>query len=301
MRRDIDLLLAALRPLSIDDHSEFDRFTSEYPPYSDFDFPSLWSWNVSGDFQWGLHLGCLFIRFADYETNEPFFSFLGSENSDRMARALLTLSGSMGWPEELHLVPESCAHLISEYDVCVTESENNFDYIYDVIDHIDYSGARLKSHRGCMNGFFRQFANYSAIDIKLNSNSIKSQLLTIWDRWGNNKGYSISNEACAFERFLSAHEHFNSCITGIEVNGTLAAFDVTVIGPTGCGNSLFSKADVGFRGINSVLSHEVAKQLVARDCHVLNFEQDLGIPGLRRSKRSFAPRSFLKKYDVRWQ
>ena len=126
MRRDADLLLAALRPLSIDDHSEFDDFTSKYPPYSDFDFPSLWSWNVGGDFQWGLHLGCLFIRFADYETNKPFFTFLGSENSDRMAKALLTLSRSLEWPEELRLVPESCAQFISDNDVCVVESENNF-------------------------------------------------------------------------------------------------------------------------------------------------------------------------------
>lgn len=301
MRSDADLLLAQLRPLKISDRQAFDQITAAYPPYSDFDFPSLWSWNVTDQIEWGLFLDCLIVRFADYETSEPFFTFLGTANADRVSRELLILSGSLGWPEELHLVPDCCICGMSDEEIVATENMDNFDYMFNTADHIKFTGNSLKKQRWKLNKFTKQWPGYRPVEIDLRVSHHRSQMLGLWNTWNDAKGYEIRNESRAFERFLASQEYFDACATGIEVQGELAAFDVTVIGPSGCGNSLFSKSDYKFEGINSVLAQEVAKRLVARDCLILNFEQDLGIPGLRQSKRGFAPSDYLKKYDVRWR
>jgi hypothetical protein len=42
----------------------------------------------------------------------------------------------------------------------------------------------------------------------------------------------------------------------------------------------------------------VAKDHISRGYNFLNFEQDLGILNLRRSKLEFDPVNFFKKYNV---
>ena len=60
----------------------------------------------------------------------------------------------------------------------------------------------------------------------------------------------------------------------------------------------FSKADIHIHDIYDFLMKESCKILRSQNCSFLNYEQDLGLPGLRYTKRSFRPINFFKKLIV---
>lgn len=68
--------------LDLDDQAEFDLFTGQYPPYSEFNFVNLFCYDTTGDCQVSILNGNLVVRFRDYVTREPFFSFLGCDRGD---------------------------------------------------------------------------------------------------------------------------------------------------------------------------------------------------------------------------
>ncbi|MEJ0042787.1 MAG: hypothetical protein WDM81_11525 [Rhizomicrobium sp.] len=54
-----------------------ERITRRFPPYSDFNFLNLYSWDAGERVRLSSLNGNLVIRFADYLTDEPFYMFLG--------------------------------------------------------------------------------------------------------------------------------------------------------------------------------------------------------------------------------
>ena len=66
--------------------------------------------------------------------------------------------------------------------------------------------------------------------------------------------------------------------------------------------SHFAKADISYhRAINDMLNWEEAKVLDERGIKYFNWEQDLGIPGLRKSKEKYKPTFFLKKLSIKME
>ena len=64
----------------------------------------------------------------------------------------------------------------------------------------------------------------------------------------------------------------------------------------------FEKADIAnFPGIGSFLNQQVANVLASRGIQYINIEQDLGIAGLRMSKRSYDPCGYLRKFSVSYR
>ena len=83
----------------------------------------------------------------------------------------------------------------------------------------------------------------------------------------------------------------------IRIDGRIAAFTIgdRLNNDTFCVH--IEKADTGFSGIYTGINNCFAKAAAA-DYRYINREEDLGIEGLRRSKRSYHPAFLLKKYTV---
>ena len=86
------------KPIELSDKQEVEKITSQYPPYSDFNFVSMWSWDIKGEMRLSMLNGNLVVKFNDYITGEPFYSFLGKNKLNETAEILLNLSKE----EKLH-------------------------------------------------------------------------------------------------------------------------------------------------------------------------------------------------------
>ena len=94
------------KKLELTDKEEIEKINVKYPPYSDFNFVSMWSWDIKGEMRISQRYGNLVVRFTDYLTGEPFYSFLGNNKVNETTKELLELSKKEGLKLQLKLVPE---------------------------------------------------------------------------------------------------------------------------------------------------------------------------------------------------
>ena len=124
-----------------------ERITHAFPPYSDFNFTSLWVWDVESQRMVSELNGNLVVRFTDYGTSEPFISIIGIERITESVHTLIEYSLSNGLPASLLLMPKSTVDQILSPAIAICEDRNNHDYIYEIQHLATFKGNKLESSR----------------------------------------------------------------------------------------------------------------------------------------------------------
>lgn len=282
------------KKLELNDREEIDAHTAQFPPYSDFEFASLWSWDVKEEMEVSLLQGNLVIRFTDYTTGEPFLSFLGAKDVNETAGELLS-----HFPHPtLNLVPEISAIGLDPNMFSIVESRDHADYICHIERHIEYPGYELKSHRKLLRHFKETNPQHQSVCLDMSAKKTQEEVAEVYRTWDENKGFITSSEAFAYERFIEGASQMRYSAVGIRIDGKLIAFHIASLCPGTCANALFSKANIAYRGIYSLLDHVVAHDLIQQGYTHMNIQQDLGIESLRSAKMALHPVYYLKKYSV---
>ena len=292
--------------LELSDKVDIDTITSQYPPYSDFNFVSMWSWNVEGEMKVSQLNGNLVVKFTDYITAEPFLSFLGTNRISETVEALLTLSHATGMQEQLRLVPEISIQGLDETKFVLQEDRNHFDYILSLETLADYEAGRLTGHASFNRRLLEEhepFLTMKTLDLNdaQNRQEIVS-LTTIWmkNKVEQNKSF-LSHLEDAVKRYLYITEnkyHDSFVSVGIFHKSKLIAFTINELVDPDYSICHFMKGDNSFKGIYSHLVTKTAQEILKTGRKYINFEQDLGLKNLRQSKKTFNPVSFLKKYNL---
>src|SRR4051812_11832114 len=92
------------------------QMVGSHPPYSDYNFISLWTYDYDRQYRLSVLNDNLIIKFQDYnDPNDFFYSFLGINQPDDTARLLLEHSAKEG-QKELKLIPEEVIESFSNPD-----------------------------------------------------------------------------------------------------------------------------------------------------------------------------------------
>jgi len=292
------------KKLELSDRDDIEKIVLKYLPYSDFNFTSLWSWNTKDEVCVSVLNDNLIVKFSDYITGEAFYSFLGTHKKLDTAEKLIDLSIAEGLRPELRLIPEiSIEGLEKKYEVL--EDVDNFDYILPIEKIATYVGNRLRSKKNLYNRFIK---SYVAKTVILNPRlpEDQKQVSDLYNRWIANKGLGeieTQNEMLAFNRIFGVLAKISThiVIVGVMIDNKLAGFIVNEFFENEYTILHFEKADEAFVGIYAYLMFENARILKGLQKKLLNYEQDLGLPGLRLGKRSFRPVAMLKKYIIKPQ
>ena len=273
-----------------------------FEPYSDFNFTSLWSWDVDGRVGLCRLNDNLVARFVDYRDGRPLYSFLGTSRVDETIDALLHAS-SEEVSEEVHeaalrWVPEVAVACAREGRLRLTPDPDQRDYIFALDRLCTFRGRDLAAKRNFVHRFQRTYTSRVEV-LDWRCEGTRAQMAALFDTWAAEKK-DADRERRALERLLAAAEHFPSLLgVGVFIEDRLCA--ASVVEPLAHGYAIvhFEKADTQhFVGIGPYLVQRTAQVLFDHGCRWLNYEQDLGIEGLRRSKSSYAPARFLSKYTV---
>ena len=286
------------KPVELSDRAAIEAITNKYPPYSDFNFTSMWSWDVKGEMRVSQLNGNLVVRFSDYTTGKPFYSFLGDNKVQETAEKLLALSVKEGMEPVLKLLPEVSISGIDHTAFTIEEDRDHFDYIYPVGKLKTYDGNKLRSKRNLFNRF-KKLYRHSIVQLDASDPKIQKDIMSLFDKWVKNKksnAEKASKERGAFRRILQISKQKDLIFLGLFIDGTFAGIIVNEILSNNYATLHFEKADEKYTGIYACLMLENAKMLFNMGKKDLNYEQDLGIKGLRLGKKSFRPTSFLKKY-----
>ncbi len=177
--------------------------------------------------------------------------------------------------------------------------EENFDYIYSVEELSSLSGKKFHQKRNHISAFSRKYNwRYESI----NDDNIKD-IISIAKSWADERqtnGHDADIE-CELRAIEAVLPHYRS----LEISGgVLYADDRAVAFAFGSpiNDRVFDvtteKALSDFQGAYSVINNEFSKNELLSKYELANREDDLGIEGLRRAKRSYNPVTILKKYLV---
>jgi len=293
----------SFKQLELQDADEVQRYVYRYGSFSEFNFASLWSWNLDNSVLVSALNDNLVVRLTDYASGNVFYSLLGDNNLNSSVEALIALSSREKLQPKLRLVPEIVAQQLDKDVFSITEDDNHADYILLVDRLRTYEGTRLASKRNEVRKFSRLCPSSRFGILDLNDPLVVEESRAVFERWISRKAVAhraeTDRELKAFERCLDSKDHLRLIGTGIFASDSLVAFSILQIVDDKNALTLFEKADTGeFPGIGSFLNQQVAFLLAAQGIRYINIEQDLGIAGLRMSKRSYDPCGYLKKYNV---
>ena len=177
------------------------------------------------------------------------------------------------------------------------EQRNSEDYIYLSSDLISINEKKFHSKRNHISKF-NKLHKFSYEDV---SETNLEEVLLFIDSWFKDNGDTgeegLNYESSAIKEFLNNYEYFNFKSGILKIDGKVVAFtsgeeisqNVFVIH--------FEKALKEYDGSYSVINNEFAKRNL-RNYTYINREEDMGIPGLRRSKLSYHPKFLLKRYQA---
>ena len=289
--------------IDLADAKEVQQFTEQFPPYSDYNFISLWAWNINDTVCLSKLNGNLVVRFIDYLTGKPLYSFLGINSVNETVQTLLALSEKEGIELVLRLLPEVSITNLDASRFNVTEDRDGFDYIYDVNSMLSMAGPKFHDKRRHRK-YFEKTYPHQVVELDISQPTTKDQILELYHDWvrikmelGSTKHFQ--NEFLSLLRYLNGLSCKEHAAVGIFHNDRLIAVSISENTHAGYNICHFQKVITeNYRGLNVYLVHEVAKILADQGIRYINWEQDMGIPGLRESKESFQPCMFLKKYSV---
>ena len=290
------------KKLELADKNEIESFTKKFPPYSDFNFVSMWSWDTRGGMSISTLNNNLVVKFNDYLSKEPFYSFIGDSEIDSTIDVLADFSMKKGLGSKLKLIPNDMLSLSMNNNFIAIPDQDNFDYIYKVKDFYDCEGQKYETQRNQINRFKKKYTNIK-VEVYKNFDPIRENILKLEFEWKaakiqQDRILEFINESEAMSRILKL-DLSNFVTICIFSEGKLIAFCINELIPNSpYALAHFAKADVSFSGVYSFLLHETCKVLIEEGKEFLNYEQDLGIEYLRQSKNSFRPIDFLKKHSV---
>lgn len=300
------------KPFTLSDQAEYQLCLSQCPQKtSDYSFVNVWSWADAYDLEWAQADEFIWLR--QISGAQQFWAPVGDWQA-------------VDWPHyfdrfpqfksSVIRVPEQLARLweaVFEKTISISPDRDQFDYIYDADELISLMGNRFHKKRNLLYQFQKKY-DYQYVEMSPEFVGAAMAMQNNWCTWREcDSDVQLANENMAVAKVLSHWEELDGIIGGcILVKDTMVAYTV---GERLGGDTLvvhFEKGDTQYKGVYQAMnqmfvehgasgqSDDQAADLadsVSGIKHV-NREQDLGDAGLRRSKESYHPIGFLKKYQV---
>jgi soluble P-type ATPase len=291
--------------LTVADRAEVEKFTQQFPPYSQLTFPSLLAYDIANDTEicW-LH-GNLVVRLLDFTTRRHFYSFLGTTQVRKTIEQLLLRAEQEGIIDELLLVPEAALRPdweeLQQY-FTISADRACFDYILaaDMLCQLASNPVHPKAKE--LRKFQRAYPTAVATEIDLKQPAIQADVQRLFSTWADKRQKTADEtavETTALTRLLQFADQLTLVTVGVYLDGQLIAFTINEIVQAGYYIGHFGKADPAYRGLSLYAECETAKLMHQAGCLYLNYEEDLGHSGLRTYKEALQPIGFLRKYTVR--
>ena len=274
------------KPITLQDKDLFDSYFHTYqPPMSEFTFTNLFAWRLCKHYEYAVMDDHLIISF---DSRKAFLQPVG-KNPAILIEKILAI-----YPESrFERVEETLAQQLRG-KFTIVEEPNNADYVYGTEQLRTLPGNKYAPKRN----FIKQCEKCSPSVCILTDDTIKG-FMELQQEWctlrecENDSNLSAENTAV-----LEALSHFKELkITGIciYVDNKIEGFAIgEALSPTTFVEH-FEKGNSNIKGIYQYVLNQFVKNIPLQYTYI-NREQDLGIEGLRKAKKSYYPVKMITKY-----
>ena len=187
----------------------------------------------------------------------------------------------------------------SEIHFNVTDSRNDWEYLYNISDLVSLKGNKYTRIRNHINKFF---SGYSWEYLPVSPQHF-SDILHIQDKWAEEHTVSATDsltlaaENRAVRKILEHWDEFPLSGGLLKANGEIIGYTIAEELDQTTIDTRFEKTVAGYSGSYQALQYLFLKEQSAKYT-IVNREEDLGIPGLRKAKMSYRPSDFIKKSRI---
>lgn len=286
--------------LTLTDKEDLEIITRDFPYYSDFNFVSLFTWSINHSTQFSYLDNNLVIKLRDYVDKDKFiYTFIGNNN---VAKNIKVLFDELKI-KQLELIPEPIVNHIKDSNIYdFIHQRDQDDYLYKVDELVGLKGPCYRHFRRSLISFQTK-NNFVPLfrEIDLAKSDVSEKALELTKKWRNIKDKPFSEVFCehyAIRRAIKYTTDLPIKAWGVFREEELLGF--VIVEKLGTSVLLhYEKAATNISGLGTYLKHQTFLALSQLGCTDLNYEQDLGIPGLRQTKLSLVPSNYLKKYIVK--
>ena len=182
----------------------------------------------------------------------------------------------------------------------IIDCRDYYEYVFTTSKIANLSGSFFQSKRNKINKLEKEHCENIVVD-SLNKQD-KMALEQFYIEWlnehGNNNERVFETEMKEFRLAIENFEELNLIGIKIIIDGELAGFNFGSRISANTYDGMVQKGDVKYDGIYELLNRETAR-LWTDKFEYLNFEEDLGIEGLRKAKLLYQPDILLEKYILK--
>lgn len=257
----------------------------------------MWRNHYAGSY--AIRDGQLFLRYeAELGTEDTAFAILSGAPVEPGIRAIREHCREQKLPVIISTVSEeTLEELRARFTILEAEQNDDWsDYLYDAANMIELKGSSFGGQRNHIHQFRRKFpdAFCAVIDEK---------------NLAEAKQFLIDYESLAPLKTEQAHQELHMTLDILDHYALFGMDGLLLYTEPGkiCGLSLgenlgdtmyihVEKALRDVPGCYPALTNQYARHFITPEIRYINREEDLGEPGLRRSKQSYHPVKMLKKY-----
>ncbi|MDE5616700.1 MAG: phosphatidylglycerol lysyltransferase domain-containing protein [Clostridia bacterium] len=183
-------------------------------------------------------------------------------------------------------------------------NEDYDEYLYLPQDLITLSGKKYHSKRNHIKNFEKRYM--SDCVFRSYEKSDREKVFALINGWEESKEFDeeefdgmANDELNVIDLALKLVENSDEYFADVvEYQNKIIGFSLGEITPSDVGITHIEKGDVNYEGIYPYLCNAFAKKHFA-NVRFINRQEDMGLEGLRKSKRSYHPIGFCEKYAVK--
>lgn len=283
--------------LTLNDKEIFDEFLAKDPPLvSELTFTNLFMWRVCNDSVWKMQDDCILVILRP-ETEQPYG--LPPFGPGDKASALRRFSEYLREFSSEQRIARVDRNLVDRYvdpdEYQVIEDRDNSDYVYLSEDLINLSGKKFHGKKNHLNKFVK---NYGFEYRHLDENLVKS-FMDLQEDWCELKdcetSKDLADENVAVYEALKNHEKLDFRGGAILIDSKVEAFSLGEQLSDDTAVIHIEKANPDIPGLYVAINQRFCAEEWSHLKYV-NREQDLGVAGLRKAKKSYNPDHMVDKF-----
>lgn len=294
-------LFPEFRKFKRNDVSLYKAYYSNVKPYADLNAANLLVWaDIFDDLAVSLLHGTLVLRYSNpFQGKNVSYALCGAPISTEDLRKVFELQMSLGQDIILREIPP---HLLPHDDsnFIVYKDRDSYEYILDVAQQAKLEGKPFSRQRRRI-GFFEREHKQDIFTVEHRpyiDHALVGELEQFMVDYDTMAELSEDNlEPIALQKTLLFSKKLGKEVFLIKKNDQLVAFCVFVrVDSTAIVNHI--KVDRDIQYMFDYSTYRLSQYFQAAGIKEMNFEQDLGLPGLRDHKMRLHPVRFLEKVCI---
>ena len=285
------------RPLDVNDKIEYEKhLRTSSPRGCEMSFANLFLWGDQKIAKVNGHL--VFLS----TFSKSFYPFpFGEGDKKAVIDALIQDAKEREIPFTLTSVCENERQIIESVypeKFEFTTNDGSYDYVYDINDLADLSGKKYHKKRNHLRNFQKAHPDYQVVVLdKTNLGKVKD-LVDAWYLAKTTEEDDFSYEKGVFDRAMANFDELGLIGIMIVDNQEVLAVTFASFFYEDMLDVHFEKARADVDGAYTVVNYEFARYVRENFPQIkfLDREEDMGLEGLRRAKRSYYPHHQIVKY-----